>query len=545
MQTRSGLHSFTGIGRLTRLALRRDRLILPMWIIGVAILMSALAASVISAYPTPQDYASHAAANSPVLVSRLFNGTIYAVNKGVTVVSESLVFMLLFPALFSAMGVVRHTRQNEEFGRSELVGAAAVGQYASLGAALLVVFGANVVTALLTGFALMAHNLDTAGSFAVGAALGGVGLAFAGIAALTAQISTSARTANALAGAVLGLAFLVRGLGDALGPLSADKLTADVHWISWLSPLGWCQQIFPYGSNNWWALALPAGFFGVLALIAFRMASHRDIGSGVLAPKPGLGQANKRLFSPLGLAWRLQRISFWGWFGGVLVMGLTMGAVADQVDQLLAASPSVETALKALGTGDLLDVYLSLVMSLMAIIATGFIAQTLLRLRAEELEGRAENILATATPRARWLLGYVIVALLGGLAIIIATGIGTALVYGIITHTLTIKLGDLFAASLLQYAAMAAVGGIATLLVASVPRFSTTLVWSLLGSCMLVTYVGLMLKLPDWVMRLSPFQHIPAIGEPIPLSLLFVLAGITVGAIGLAALRFQHRDMRT
>ena len=56
--------------------------------------------------------------------------------------------LAVLAALMSALAVVRHTRQNEETGRAELVGAAVVGRYAGLAAALIVTVGANIVLAV-------------------------------------------------------------------------------------------------------------------------------------------------------------------------------------------------------------------------------------------------------------------------------------------------------------------------------------------------------------------------------------------------------------
>ena len=56
--------------------------------------------------------------------------------------------------------------------------------------------------------------------------------------------------------------------------------------------------------------------------------------------------------------------------------------------------------------------------------------------------------------------------------------------------------------------------------------------------------LGSLLDLPQWVLNLSPFEHVPAIpSEPMdwaPVAVLVVLAG-ALFAVGLAAL--NHRDM--
>jgi ABC-2 type transport system permease protein len=53
------MSAYAGTGRLVRLALRRDRIQLPIWIVGSAVLMAAGAAAVVDEFPTE---ASRAAA---------------------------------------------------------------------------------------------------------------------------------------------------------------------------------------------------------------------------------------------------------------------------------------------------------------------------------------------------------------------------------------------------------------------------------------------------------------------------------------------------
>ena len=57
------------------------------------------------------------------------------------------VTLAVLAALMSTFAVVRHTRQNEELGRAELLGATVVGRYAGLTAAVIVAVAADVVLA--------------------------------------------------------------------------------------------------------------------------------------------------------------------------------------------------------------------------------------------------------------------------------------------------------------------------------------------------------------------------------------------------------------
>ena len=65
--------------------------------------------------------------------------------------------------LMSMLLVTRHTRQEEETGRAELVSAGVVGRYAWLAASLLYVLAVNVVLAALTAAGYVAMGLRRPG----------------------------------------------------------------------------------------------------------------------------------------------------------------------------------------------------------------------------------------------------------------------------------------------------------------------------------------------------------------------------------------------
>ena len=67
---------------------------------------------------------------------------------------------------------------------------------------------------------------------------GALGIVFAGVAAVTVQLSSTTRGASGFAAAVLGLAFVVGGVGNMLGHVDATGLRLVSAWPAWLSPLG-------------------------------------------------------------------------------------------------------------------------------------------------------------------------------------------------------------------------------------------------------------------------------------------------------------------
>jgi ABC-2 type transport system permease protein len=277
----------TGTWRLVRLAARRDRILLPVWLLVVLGLLAGSVASIAALYPTEADRVQYARLAATNLVARAFDGLMSGTSLGAVVMTEVFTVLALLVGIMSVQAVVRHTRLEEETGRAELVDAAVVGRHARLVAALAVTLAANVVLAAGTALVLIAADLPTTGSVLAGLALAGVGSTFAAVAAVTSQVSGSSRGANGLGGLVLGVAFLLRAVGDGLGTVAPSGVEVVSAWPSWLSPIGWGQQVRPFGGDHAGLLLLFVGAVGMLLVTAFVLTSHRDHGAGLRAERPG------------------------------------------------------------------------------------------------------------------------------------------------------------------------------------------------------------------------------------------------------------------
>ena len=85
---------------------------------------------------------------------RALYGQIYNDSLGATGIWKAGMFHLLI-AVAVILTVIRHTRADEETGRAELIDSTAVGRYASLTAALLLSFGASVITGAIGAAGLL------------------------------------------------------------------------------------------------------------------------------------------------------------------------------------------------------------------------------------------------------------------------------------------------------------------------------------------------------------------------------------------------------
>jgi ABC-2 type transport system permease protein len=530
---------------LTRLALRLDRVRLAVWIGVLAILMTLFTATYAGLFETDQEIvaATEIYISTPAL--RMF-GLPSGATLGAYSMLRSYTVIAVLAALMSMLAVVRHTRQNEEAGRAEMIGSTSVGRLASIAATLIVVIGANIVLACAIALGMMLNGLPATSSFAAGAAVGAVGIAFGAVAAVTAQVSETSRGALGMASAILGAAFLVSAVANVLGEVSEDQLRVGSAWPAWLSPVGWGQQIRAFDRDNWWILGLFALLLGALSLLAFRFATRRDIGQGLIPSRPGPASASSSLLSPAGLVWRLQRGVFFGWAAGVAAYGAVIGGITDQIGDMLADVGSAADLIARVGGTDILvDAFFASVVGVMGQVVAVFAIQMLLRMRAEEASGSLDTILATATSRQRWMLSYVAVAALGTVALLGVAGFAAGLFADLTATGSSSRIPTLIEATLARVPSVLVLGGIAVAAFGWLPRRATSVTWGALILALVTgPMIGELLNLPSWVRNVSPFTHAPDTPatdvSAAPLIVMLVIALLLTAA---GVLGFRRRDL--
>jgi ABC-2 type transport system permease protein len=526
--------TLAGTGALVRLALRRDRIILPIWIVLLTAVTVSTASAFAELYPTPESRQSIAAAfgGNPSLVAMfgpLFDSSLGAL----TVWRAGIAGGVLIP-LMSLFTVTRHTRAEEEAGRLELVGAGVVGRNAPLTAALLVALAANLAFAVLLTLGLAGVGLPVSGALAHGLAWATAGVLFAAIAAVAAQVTESARAANGIATSVLGLSFLLRAIGD----------TSGASWLSWLSPIGWIQQIRPYADERWWVFGLASAFVTVLVGAAYVLDARRDLGAGLVPPRPGPAVAAPGLRSPLALAWRLHRGVLLGWTAGLAVLGAGVGSVAQGVGDILQETPQLEEIFARLGGQQVIvDAYLAATMGFVGLIASAYAVQATLRLRSEENGLRAEPVLATGVGRLRWATSHLVFAAFGTGVLLTVAGLAAGLTHGLVTGDVGTQLPRVLGGALVQLPAAWVLAGVAVALFGLVPRLAVAS-WAALVLVLLIGQFGPILQLDQWVLDLSPFAHVPQLpGGELTMAPLVALAPVA-GALVVAGLAgFRRRDL--
>ena len=525
------MSSFTGTAQLTRLILRRDRVRLPVWIVSLSALIGATALAVPGLYQTPAAIAGYARIADSA-ATRLLSGRPDGLdNVGAITSYEVSVTGLIAIALMMIFLVVRHTRAEEETGRSELLRAGVTGRHAGTAATMIVAAAACLLLGVLDALLMMiGGGLEAAGSLLHGAAFAATGMVFTAIAAVTAQITVSARGARGIAMAVLAVLFVVRGIGD----VAANALT-------WFSPLGWALMSQPYGAARWWVLAPLVLLAGVLFVLAAWLTAHRDEGGALLQPSPGSPRARASLSTATGLAWRLQRGSVLGWAIGLGLFGGLAGAIGPEVNTMLESNPELQQFFDVTG-GSPAAAFLATMFALLAVAASGYAVASVHRLHTEEAAGRAEALLATGLSRTRWALGSLLVTWLSTAGVMLLAALAAAVGFRIVDPAFA-EFGQTVAAGVVLIPGALVLAGIAMLIAGWWPR-RAPLAFLVVVFAFVQVYLGALLSFPEWLNALSPFDHLPLMPvEPFAaaptLSVLALAVALTVlGVVGL-----RRRDL--
>lgn len=516
--------STTGWPLLLRLGLRRDRVLAPV-AIGVLVLMSiASAAATPSLYDSAAErvQAAEAINASPAIVA-LYGPIVDVTSEGELAMTKMTVLYAVFAAVLFIAVVRRHTRVEEESGRTELIGGTAVGRDAPLVAASVEAVLLAVVLAVLTALGNILGGLDARGSLAFGLLWGGSALVAAGIGVLTAQLSASARTCAGLAAGVVGVLFVLRAVGDT-GP----------EWVSRLSPLGWNTQVRAYGDTRWWLLAAYPLLALVLGAAAVLLRSRRDLGAGLLAARPGPATGSPRLADAFSLAVKVHATTLLLWTVAAGALGIVFGMIAPGIGDLLD-NETAQSIIDELG-----GALVSAILSIVAVVLTYFAATVVSHSARDETDGRVEIVLATGVSRARWFGATAVLALLGTAWLLVVTGVGLWTGYAAADGP---GIGNLVTAALAWVPAAWVVGALAALSLALGARWAA-LVWVWPAAFLTLSLLGDLLELPGWLTGLSPYAHVPSLpAAGWDWGSAGGLSAVAVVLLGVAWWRFRERDI--
>jgi ABC-2 type transport system permease protein len=517
---------FTGVGSLIRLALRRDRVRLSIWIASLTLMMVYAPNAIRLAYPEEAQRAARVnLLKTPA--GMILGGPMFGVKEtdlGVMMANELMLTLIIAASILSILTVIRHTRAEEESGAAELVLSSVVGRHARTFAALIVVGAVNAILAVTMTVAMAATGFGVADTAAMCLGVTGVSMVFGAVAAVTAQLWRTARAASGAAMGALALAALVRGVGDVIDNSGSA--------LSWFSPIAWAQQMRAFVDLRWWPLAMLVALAVALIALAAVLEGSRQYDDGVI-PSSGEHPNARPIKSVLALHLTLQRGQTIGWTVGLFLSGLAFGSMTKSLLDAAASNELLQRVLAQQGTD---GVYTTLTQFLAAA-ATAYVVSAVLRVWGDEESGLGEVVLAGAVSRWRWLVGAVIAAILGSTVLMVFAGLGMGLGAGItIGEPQTIW--RLTLAGLAFVPAMAAMAGLAALAVAL--RY-TWIAWLAVAFVVISLYLGALLRLPQWLLDASPVGQTMAPSEYSAVSLTAMV--VAAGALTLVAgTVYRRRD---
>jgi len=353
---------------------------------------------------------------------------------------------------------------------------------------------ANVLFGGLIAASLMPYGLSVSGSLNLGLAGALAGLVFGAIALVAAQLTEGTRSMYGVTGAAIATSYVLRAVGDVGNGA-----------LSWLSPIGWGQAMHSFSGDRWWPALISVAAIGALVPASLVLFGRRDIGAGIGPARPGPEHAGPRLHGSLGLAWRLQRGSVFGWTGGLFLMGLAYGAIGNDVKDLLGNSDFSKEVFGQAG-GSLVDSFYAVAALLLALVAGGFSISSALRPRGEEDGHRTETLLATPLPRWRWAMSHLIVTVCGTVLVVASAGLGLGVGFALVTGDRS-AVPRLFGATLPYVAPVLLLVGLTWLAYGLVPR------WTILG-WLALTYGVIANLFFGQVTQLSGFGGISGITTP-------------------------------
>ena len=535
-----------GVLLLALFQARRDRVLLPVWILGIALLGFATSSAVVTQFgdeAAQTAILTLAASNTAFLFVR---GLPDGIGVGAVVFFQGYAFTAVLAGLMSAFLVVRHTRTDEELGRAELLGSIPFPRAASVAAVLLLGAAANLLLAVCSAAGFFAAGLPVPGAAGAGAAIGACGYFFVGVAAVAAQILPSGRSANGAAAGLVGAAYMVRGAGDALGTPTADLLHVTSAWPSLLSPIGWGQRSRPFTSPDLLPLLALLAAALVLAAAAVLIRGRRDLGASLMPERGGRERAENGGTSFVGLAWRLQRSTLAGWCVGAAALGAAAGAFGPVVTETMSSVAPLKELISRLvpgGRAGLIDVFITALLGMAGVFAAAAGIQAVLRMRTEEAEGRAELLLAAPVSRARWLGANLFIA--AASAVVVSGTAGIAAAIGLeLSGTANGPAAAVVPAALAHIPAALVFLAAASLIFAFAPRLSIPLGWGMLAAGLVLGEFGELFGVPGWVQDWSPFRHSSAMPvEPFDPAGALALAVVAAAMAGLAAFCIQRRDI--
>jgi ABC-2 type transport system permease protein len=521
---------------LTRLSVR----LIHRGFLIVLVLVSGLSAVVVVQYqytfPEPADAASLQVLAQNPAIRVLFGVPMALDNAGGFTVWRTGTFAAVTLASWAFLTATRITRGEEQSGRWALL---LIGRHRPpwvVAHHFLVLLGAQLLMGSALALALIVAGAGTQGAliYALGVTL--VGMLFAAVGTLCAQLVDERRVASGITAAVLGLALLLRMVADGVESLA---------WLAWLTPFGLLAEASPYAANRLGPLVVMAVMVAAVGCLAIVTTAHRDVGSGLMT---GSGTRPARyglLRSIPGFAIRRVLPSAFGWAAGLCAYFLVIGLLARSLTVFLIANPRFAELAAQAGFAGLATVqgYAAALFALLAIPLGVFAASRLSVDAADEASGRLAAVFSRPLPRSRWALVQIAVLIAAVVGLALAAGVAT--VIGSALAGANLRLAEALAGALNVVPVAVLCLGAAQVAIGWVPQAVLALGALPAVHGFLLTVLAQTFDWPNWLAQLSPFAHLASVPATAPNWVGATgMLGVSVLLASLGIVGFVRRDLR-
>ena len=243
------------------------------------------------------------------------------------------------------------------------------------------------------------------------------------------------------------------------------------------------------------------------------------------------------------LALRINGGPLIAWSVAFVGLGFVFGRFATSADDILAGNPAVMSILAAGATtpDELRGKLLVTILSMIGIIAAVPGVQTMLKVRAEEMDDRVEPLLATAVARRKYYGSNVVLALLESAVYLLIAGSIIAVLVS--RADLGLTFGQVLEQAVATVPAVWTITAVSVAVVGARPH-ARLAAWIGVVAAFGLTLLGPTFGLDDWVLAISPFWHVPVTTSGSPdLSGLVWISLITAAFLAIGFAGFRRRDL--
>jgi len=529
------MKQFANTSTLLRFTLKRDRLFLSLWIIGIVAFSLFCAPLFTEVAKSPAELAVYAETmKNPAMVALC--GPVYAepYTYGVMYTQLMVVWILVLIGIMNIFIVARYTRKDEEEGRLELMRSLPVGRLAIISSTWIIAILANFLIAFTSAMGLVLFGIESmtmAGCLLLGGVFFLVGIFFAAVSMLLSQLCATSRGMTGGSFLVLGVFYLIAAIGNVF-----DNI------LAYFSPFSIVFKLSPFVRNHIFPLSIVLIGALITAIIAVHFNVKRDLGAGLLPHRHGRAHAQAFLSSPFGLAFRLMKKQIISWLIIIFILGVLYGAVFGDFEAFISQNEMLQMILATDAGENMILSFMTYVILIMSLITSIPVINCVLKLRTEEKKNRLESIYACSISKTEQFSAYIIIAIILSVLLQVVLSFGIWLSASVVMEE-TIPFIDVMITGLVKLPGIWMFAGISALLIGLLPKL-TALVWAYFGLSFFVIYMGRLMDIPDVFINLSAFGLLP--NYPIDEFRVFPFLAITVIAVILFIIgvtSYKERDI--